>query len=64
MEIGGGYAGRFRNRLDLRLRLPIAADMGDGAAHDVIIGGGVGERAEVGNAVGREHGCLHHLLPI
>ena len=64
MQLGRRDAGGFGDLLDLRLLAPVAADMGDGAAHDVVVGGGGVERREVGNAVGREHGGLHHLLSI
>ena len=62
MQLGRRDAGRFRDGVDLRLRAPVLGDERDGAAHDVVVGGGVGQRREVGNAVGREHGSLHHLL--
>ena len=64
MQLGGADAGGLRDGLDLRLGAPVLGEERDGAAHDVVVGGGAAERREVGNAVGREHGCLHHLLPI
>src|SRR5262249_53417857 len=63
VQLGGGNPGCFRDGVDFRLRLPIAADVGDGAAHDVVIAGGAGERGKIGNAIRREHDGLHHLLP-
>ena len=64
MQLGRGDAGRVRDRLDLGLLAPVLGDEGDGAAHDVVVGGGGVQRRKVGNAVGREHGGLHHLLSI
>ena len=52
MQIGGGDAGGVGDGFDLGLRAPIAADMGDGAAHDVIIGRR-GRRAGRGRESGR-----------
>jgi hypothetical protein len=40
MQVGGGYAGGLSNGVDFRLRPPMATDVGDGAAHDVVVGGG------------------------
>ena len=37
MQVGGGHAGRVGDLLDFGLRAPIAADVGDGAAHDVVV---------------------------
>ena len=53
MQIGGADAGGFGDGVDLGLRAPMAADMGDGAAHDVVVGRRGGERGEVGEAVGQ-----------
>ena len=64
MQLGRGDAGGFGDRLGLGLVAPVLGDERDGAAHDVVVGGRNGERRRIGNAVGREHGCLHHLLPI
>ena len=43
MQFGRRDAGGFRDGLDLGLLAPMAADMADGAAHHVVIGGGLGE---------------------
>ena len=64
MQVGGGDACGFRDLIDFRLRAPVSADMRDGAAHDIVVGGGGGKRLEVRQPVGREHGGLHHLLSI
>ena len=45
MQFGRRDAGGFRDLVDLGLRAPVAADMRDGATDDVVVGGGVGERA-------------------
>ena len=63
MQFGRRDAGGVGDGLDLGLLAPVAADMADGAAHHVVVGGGSGERGRVGDTVGRQHGCLHHLLP-
>ncbi len=52
MQVGGADACGRRDIGDVGLRAPVAADMGDGAAHDVIVRGRVGERREVGDAIG------------
>ena len=39
MQFGRRDLGGFGDGLDIRLVAPIAADMGDGAAHDVVIVG-------------------------
>ena len=39
MQFGRRDAGGIGDGFDFGLRAPIAADMGDGAAHDVVIGG-------------------------
>ena len=57
MQIGGVDAGGVGDGLDLRLRAPIAADMGDGAAHDVVIRRRGRQRGEFGEAIGQ--GCFH-----
>ena len=64
MQFGRRDAGGFGDLFDLRLVAPMAADVGDGAAHDVVVGGGRVERLEVGNAIGREHGVPPSLLSI
>ena len=64
MQLGRRDAGGLGDGLDFGLLAPMAADMADGAAHHVVIGGGFGQKRRVGNAVGRQHGCLHHLFPI
>ncbi len=53
MQIGGADAGGVGDGVDLGLRAPIAADMGDGAPHDVVIRRRRGQRGEVGEAVGQ-----------
>jgi hypothetical protein len=63
MQLGGGDAGGRGDRLGLRLVAPVLGDERDGAAHHVIVGGRDGERREIGNTVGREHGCLHSFAP-
>ena len=52
MQLGRGDAGGLGDGLDFGLLAPMAADMADGAAHHVIIGGGFGEVLRIGNAVG------------
>ena len=52
MQLGRGDARRFGNGFDLGLLAPVLADIADGAAHHVVIGGGVIERREIGNAIG------------
>ena len=65
VQFGRRHAGGFGDGLDLGLLAPMAADMADGAAHHVVIGGGCGERPrDWAMPIGRQHGCLHHLLPI
>ena len=63
VQLGRGDAG-LGDGFDLRLVAPMIADVADGAAHDLVIGGGGGKRRQVGDAVGRKHGCLLHLHPI
>src|SRR5690349_19197634 len=62
MKFGRRDAGGFGDLLDLGLRAPVALDMGDGAANDVIVSGRGAERREVRQISWREHGGLHHLL--
>ena len=64
MQLGRRDARGLGDGLDFGLLAPMAADMADGAAHHVIIGGRNGERGRVGDTVGRQHGCLHRLLLI
>ena len=52
MQIGGGDAGGVGDGVDLGLRAPVAADMRDGAAHDVVIGRRCRQRREAGETVG------------
>ena len=52
MQFGRRDAGRLRDSFDFRLLAPMAADVADGLAHYVIIGGGGGERHRVGDAIG------------
>ncbi len=52
MQFGRRDAGGFRNGFDLGLLAPMAADMADGAAHHVVIGGRRGERHRVLDAIG------------
>ena len=42
MQLGRRHAGGFGDGLDFGLLAPMAADMADGAAHHLIIGGGFG----------------------
>ena len=63
MQLGRGDAGGVRDLLDLGLLAPLLRNEADGAAHDVVVARCGVQRLE-GNAVGREHGGLHHLLPI
>ncbi len=59
MQFGRRHLGSFRDGVDIGLLAPIAADMGDGSTHHVVIVGGAGEIAD---AVGGEHGlprCGH-----
>src|SRR4051794_33499019 len=60
MQLGGRHTRGFGDLFDLRLIAPVAADVRDGAADDVIVGRGRGGRLEAGDTVGREHGVLHH----
>ena len=61
VEIAGAHAGRCRDGLDFRLCTPALGDERNGAAHDFVVGGVAAERLDVGDAIGREHGCLHRL---
>ena len=40
MQLGRRDAGGFGDLIDLRLGAPVAFDVSDGAAHDVVVGGG------------------------
>jgi hypothetical protein len=60
MQIGRGNAGGFGDGLDLGLRAPMAADMGDGAAHDIVIGRRR-KRCEFCEAVGHGVSCQFHV---
>ena len=51
MQFGRRDAGRFGDGLDLGLLAPMAADMADGFADHVIVGGGSGQRHRV-NTIG------------
>ena len=56
MQFGRRHAGRFGDGLDLGLLAPVAADMADGAAHDVVIVGGSASGVELsglGDPIGR-----------
>ena len=57
VQFGRGHAGGFGNGLDLGLFAPMAADMADGFAHDLVIGGSFGQQRRVGrrveNTIGR-----------
>ena len=64
MQLGRGDADRVRDLLDLGLLAPLLRDEADGLADDVVVACRRVQRREVGNAIGREHGVLHHLLPI
>ena len=44
MQFGWGDASGFGDGLDLGLLAPVAADVADGAAHHVVVGGGCRER--------------------
>ena len=52
MQFGRRDAGGFGDGFDLGLLAPMAADMADGAAHDVVIGGRRGQRHRVLDAIG------------
>ena len=52
MQFGRRDARRLGDGLDFRLLAPMAADMADGAAHHVVIGGGSGQRHWVDDAIG------------
>ena len=47
MQFGGRYARGFGDLFDLRLRAPVFADVGDGAADDVVVGCFAALRGEV-----------------
>ena len=63
MQIGSAHSDRRRDSFVLGLGAPVLGEKRNGTAYDVIVGGGASERGEVGNAVGREHGGLHHRPP-
>ena len=52
VQFGWRDAGGFRDGFDLGLLAPMAADVADGAADDLVIGGGRVEWRRVGNAIG------------
>ena len=52
VQLGRRDAGGFGDGVDFGLLAPVLADVADGAAHHVVIGGGGIERREVGNAIG------------
>ena len=60
MQVGRRDAGGVGDRLDLGLRAPIAADMGDGAAHHVVIGRRGGQRGEAWEVLGDSRFCQGH----
>ena len=53
MQLGRRDAGGVGDGVDLGLRAPVAADMGDGAAHDVVIGRGGRQLRQVRMAAGK-----------
>ena len=53
VQIGCGYSGRICNHIDLRLRLPVSANVSDGAAHDIVVGRRGREWGEFGEAFGQ-----------
>ena len=53
MQIGRRDAGGIGDDVDFGLRAPVAADMGDGAADDVVVGRRGRERRELGEAIGQ-----------
>ena len=53
MQLGRCDAGGVGNGLDLRLLAPVVADIADGAAHHLVIGGGLVELTFVSDTVGR-----------
>ena len=53
MQLGRGDAGGFGDGVDFGLLAPMLADMADGAAHHVIVGGRFVQHGEVGDTVGR-----------
>ena len=62
VQLGRRDAGGFGDLLDLRLRAPVASDVSDGAAHDVVVGGGgwtAAPRSEMRS--GESMACLHHV---
>src|SRR5262245_36800985 len=61
MQVGCGYPGCVRDDVDFRLGAPVAADMCDGAAHDVVIRGRCRKRGEFGEAVGHDVSCQAHV---
>ena len=52
MQFGRRDAGGFGDGLDLGLLAPVAADMADGLAHHVVVGGRGGERHRVQDTIG------------
>ena len=54
MQVGRGDARGVGDGVDLRLVAPVAANMRDGAAHDVVVRGRRRKRCELGEAVGRQ----------
>ena len=64
MQFGRRDAGGFGDLLDLRLLAPVAADVGDGAAHDVVVGGGGASGARSGIRSGESMAVSIVLLSI
>ena len=52
MQFGRCDAGRLGNGFDFGLLTPMAADMADGLAHHVVVGGRSSERQRIWNAIG------------
>ena len=62
MQFGGRDAGGFGNGVDLGLVAPMPGDMGDGAAHDVIVvGGGLSAPGSVTRS-GESMAASYHLI--
>ena len=53
MQRGRGDAGGVRDGLDFGLLAPVIADIADGAAHHLVISGGLVEFPGLGDTVGR-----------
>src|SRR5262249_54513673 len=61
MQVGCGNAGRIRDDVDFGLGTPVSTDMGDGAAHDIVIRRRRRKRCKLAEAVGHGVSCQVHV---